>query len=205
MTAVAVVGCSGTADSPETSTTPVVDASHPPAPLPNGQSPAPAGLATPLLTPGDLGPTWRVAETPPVTYGTPQPFAVGPPAVYQLHAHLQTEHWTGSAWLTDQYVEELAQSYGTASNASQTVILQVAQGKGAYHPKRISGVKVWIYASTQASAARLAWLAVGPLAVKLTIGPPAAGAPGVVPVDRMIRIAVDRLKAHPASPRVQAG
>jgi hypothetical protein len=195
MAAIAVTGCSGS--SAPSSPTAVVDASHPPAPLANGQQAAPAKLVAPLLTPADLGPTWRVAETPPVTYGTPPPFAVGPAAAYQLHAHLQTEHWSGSTWTTDQYVEELATSYGTAHNAKQAVDLQVAQAKGGYQSANVRGVTVWTYTSTKAHTDRLIWLAVGPLAVQLTVRAATSGAPGVLTVDRVIRVAVKRLQAHP--------
>lgn len=189
-----LTGCSGSSSPP--SLGPAGDASHPPPAVATGQQAAPTDLAAPLLTAADLGPTWRAGEVPPVGYSTPPPFDVGPPAIYQLRTDLQTEHWTGSAWSIDQFVEELATSYGTAAKADQIVILQVAQAKGLYRSAKVHGVTVWTYTSPKANSDRLVWLAVGPLAVKLTIGAPGSAATGV-PAARVVRLAVERLKSHP--------
>lgn len=193
--ALALAACSGSSSPSQTT----VDASHPPAPIQNGQQAAPANLCAALLTPADLGSSWRAAEDPPTTYGTPPPFAVGPPAVYRITTSLQTEHWTGSAWTTDQTVEELATSYGSAANADRAVQLELAQGRGGYRSARIHGITVFTYESKDPTANRQIWFAFGPLAVKLTVGMPPSGAPGAVSEATAVGRAIQRLQAHPVS------
>jgi len=157
-----------------------------------------------MLTPADLGTTWSAVEAPPISTRTPPPLAVGPTAVYEVRANLQTQHWTGSTWMQDQNILEIATSYGTPAKASKELYLQALQGRGdcgqcalSYHPVKIAGTKVWQFTSKETTGSSQTLLAVGPLFVRITITTPAPTESGVVSAEEATRVALQRLKAEP--------
>jgi hypothetical protein len=198
--AVALTACNGSSK-PGTA---IVDASHPPAPVANGQQAAPPDLAAPLLTPADLGPTWSAVEAPAIGLRTPPAIDVGPAPVYEVRSNLQTQHWNGTAWVPDQNLQELATSYGTPAKASHELSLQILQGRGdcgqcplAYSPEKVSGIKVWRFDSKKAAGSGQALFTIGPLFIRLTISAPTSTEAGIVSADDAIRLAVTRAKAEP--------
>jgi hypothetical protein len=149
------------------------------------------------LRPGDLGSTWRAVETPAAGIRTPPPFAVGPAPAYEIHTNLETAHWTGSTWTTDQTVQETATNYGTPGKASQELSLQVLQGRGKYKSFRVSGLSVWRLDSHQPGTNVFALFAVGQDYVRLTVSVPTSGATGVVSTATVLRRAIQRLRTQP--------
>jgi hypothetical protein len=178
------------------------DATHPPT-LRNPGSPATSEQSKPLLVPGDLGPDWRYAGTPPDTVGQP----TAPGLEYAVRTFLTAERWNGTLWIHDQDVVESADRYTTAADARHAVSSDIHTTVSCSFPgpctpdqtftrSRIADLDVWQESESDPHA--LNALILDGRSTVLVFGTAPSGVNGRPPLTRteVLRAAIRRLE-HP--------